>query len=295
LVNSICGGFCACYRHCWFFWSRSYAIRRCFFSSERFASVLQEAVYALFYIANWVRAFGAKMVVLEHTWSLSIEEQFYVIWPLLMLGLFRLKLGAKANLGILIGGLLALWVWRAVLTYSGASIARLYNGFDVHSDILLIGCILGYTHAVAGRDGLSWLDKKPTLFAGLLGGSIVVLLMFALFGTYTSPQLYYWQFIVISICLTILLLATITLPTHHLFRTLLRTRWLVWTGQISYGLYLWHYPVYRIMFEQGMSWPLVLFLGSAVTVICASLSFYTIEKWFLKMKKNYRPSIPQAV
>ncbi len=68
---------------------------------------------------------------------------------------------------------------------------------------------------------------------------------------------------------------------------MLAAKALVWTGTISYGLYLWHYPIYRVMFSFEMSKIVVITIGSLMTFTVAVSSYYLMEKPILKLKKNF--------
>ena len=81
------------------------------------------------------------MVYLAHTWSLTIEEQFYLLWPVVLLWTAR-RGGVGCTLGLALALALASWSWRIVLTLDGAAVTRLYNGLDTRVDALMWGCVL---------------------------------------------------------------------------------------------------------------------------------------------------------
>src|ERR1700682_755747 len=110
------------------------------FSHELSMRVIDDVV-AFTYISNYWRAFnGPGLWYNVHTWSLSLEEQFYLIWPLTFALLVRFFKKSGTTVAILVIMALGFWPWRIYLTLDGAQIVRLYNSFDTRADSLLFGC-----------------------------------------------------------------------------------------------------------------------------------------------------------
>ena len=111
----------------------------------------QELLVAACYVANWPALHMVDMPVLGHTWSLSLEEQFYLLWPVLLYGMLRLRLRRGLILLLVCAGILAtaslrfgLYRWyRASGPVQTADIMRMYCGLDTRADTLLIGCLVG--------------------------------------------------------------------------------------------------------------------------------------------------------
>ncbi|MFL6214837.1 MAG: acyltransferase family protein [Blastocatellia bacterium] len=221
----------------------------------------------LLYAANWWRAYVADIGALGHTWSLSIEEQFYMLWPMIF-AVFIVKLKRPAH--VLLLAALAVMVYRLAMTFVFPSY-RIYNGLDTRADALLVGCCC----ALAGRARLSsWLGAGSALIlAGLLFG--VPLRVCESLG-----------FVPLSLAAFAsggLILSLERAPGGRLARALSFPP-LNWIGKLSYGLYLWHLPIMVLPEFEHVRMPLKF----AATFACASLSFYLLERPCLRLKNHYR-------
>lgn len=216
------------------------------------ARIRGDALATLGYVANWhaITAghdywaiFGAPSP-LDHTWSLAIEEQFYVLWPLLVLGLVavrnRPRLLPRRVFVVALGGAVALAGVALGLTLSGASDARVYYGTDARAPAILLGAALaaasvwwGPARSAAGRlgielagvVGIGWLAWSWTQ----LGGQDPFLLRGGLLACGVAA---------------VAVLAAAAQPRRGPIALALSAAPLCWLGLISYGLYLWHWPVY---------------------------------------------------
>lgn len=114
--------------------------------------------------------------------------------------------------------------------------------------------------------------------------AVAVLLAFATASDWRDPAMYYWGFVIIELCAAVLLLDIII--TDGYIRHLLAMKWLMWVGSISYGLYLWHYPVYRTMAAMGLDQLNLIIWGTLVTFGFAILSYYLFGKTDIKTEKK---------
>jgi peptidoglycan/LPS O-acetylase OafA/YrhL len=264
-----------------------------FRSQQRFHSAYIDSLIALFYLSNWARAFSIHPpYYLGHTWSLSIEEQFYILWPLILLILLRL-LKNRYQVVIVAAALAAVsWLARIHLLSNHATPERLYNGLDVRADGLLLGCTL----ALALSSGLLTRPnhrEKLSLFLMVMApASAAGLAAFSTLGNSQSPWMFRFGFLIIEL-LAVILILDVLINTNSLVKKLLRMKWLVWIGTISYGLYLWHYPIFCAMVELRFSGQKVLIFGSLASFLVASLSYYVMEKPVLRLKKHFAGATPE--
>lgn len=245
----------------------------------------------LLYFGNWLRAFQIPHeAYLGHTWSLSIEEQYYVLWPALFalaLALARPKPGSpqsnpvferKVNLLFWVpalGAVILLCVgWRSWLALSGAHWERLYNGTDMRLDSLAFGALLALTFDTQPvQAACRWLARPWLVWlmvAAMLAGALKV--------DVRALPWYAWQqplFVLLSLALIMSILKT---PTGWGLRFLFQNPVALYLGAICYGLYLWHYPLIWIgytVFELSV-WQ-CLAVTAPLALAMASLSYHWIE------------------
>jgi peptidoglycan/LPS O-acetylase OafA/YrhL len=212
-----------------------------------------------FYAANLVLAAGSHL--LENSpfwpfWSLAEEEQFYLVWPILLLLILRRGVRESriaAGLGCIV---VALSAYGAVLGLTGSTATRIYYAPDTHSAALTLGCLL----ALLWRAGLrvpqpiGWLA-----LAALVGGSSL--------ATRTATVAY-----LLPLMATAATLFVGAALEPGILSRFLSWRPVVWVGLISYGLYVWHF-----FFLWLFDWH-APFVSLALTLAAATFSYYGIEK-----------------
>ena len=257
-----------------------------------FRDALFASLIALSYISNWWQAFQIPGIGnMGHTWTLAVEEQFYLLWPISLALLVRIC-GVRWRLVCAIGGIaFAFWGWRIWLTMTDAPWPRLYYGLDTRADALMVGCALsvGLTLLPAGA------YPKIERFLPKLGWPLLTLpfIIGALFTTFPTPS-YFYAGIMLCGALPGAVLVTVLVRTSDtsLHRFLERPKF-VFLGRIFYGMYLWHYPILFAMRDlTGASSLVLAAVGLPLTVLMSTLSYAYIERHFMRVRNA--PAQPAA-
>jgi peptidoglycan/LPS O-acetylase OafA/YrhL len=253
--------------------------------SESLSKRWSESISALFYVNNWATISGggsyfdyfAGPQPLEHLWSLSIEEQFYLVWPLLLL-LFMWRFSGRlvdvAKITIALAA--ASFVTMAILAQPALDNTRAYEGTDARAGELLIGAALALIYRPSRVRVRPPAGVRILVDAVGLAALSVMLWMVASTSFY-SLSLYRGGFLLLSLA-TALLVAVVSYP-GSLLGSAFAIPPLRWIGERSYGIYLWHMPVVAFTppsLLKGVSVPLVV-LQVALTFGLAALSWRLIE------------------
>jgi peptidoglycan/LPS O-acetylase OafA/YrhL len=257
------------------------------------ALVWPQTIASLLYVNNYYEALRGDLgTPLSHSWSLGIEEQFYVLWPLAFVLLRRNRLRMARALGFT---LVAIWIYRAVRVAAGTSPIYVHYAFDTRADHLLVGCLL----AVSLRAGL-WTRAFDRVTRGASTSIATVLLLVTsvwlgrIFGNGYKQTI---GFAVEALLLAMLLVQVIALRDSPLWRWL-NSRPLTYLGTISYSVYLYQQIVPGPVMRGLSQAPAVLQLGvsSAIIVALASGSYFIVERPFLALKERFAtPREPRPV
>jgi peptidoglycan/LPS O-acetylase OafA/YrhL len=254
------------------------------------------------YVNNWYQVFGGLSYVdqsgrpplLRHLWSLAVEEQFYLVWPIVMLVVLRVFRHRLPAAGAVFAGLaVASFAWSQVL-YDGSSpyaVNRVYLGTDTRATGLLLGAALATVwrpHTLA-RGAVR--ARGRTLDLVGVAGLVILLLTHMVLRIEHSTEdprgfapLFRGGFIVVDVA-TLMVIAAVTHPGSLLGRRLLSVQPLRWIGTRSYGLYLWHWPVFQLLRPIGepsgtdveIGWAPALLLRLAITAVVTELSYQLVE------------------
>jgi len=264
------------------------------------ADVLATALY----VANWHQIWTGSgyfaqtglVSPLQHTWSLAIEEQFYLIWPLVLLGLLKLTRSVRLLFGITVIGAVASAVEMAVLYGpQGAGLNRVYYGTDTRAQALLAGAALAMAvHLRASAKGRP--SGAPPRFAvvtaavGVLGFAGLVAMMDL--ARSSSSWLFRGGFVVVDASvLAIIVSVTSSSPGFSPTRRLLETWPFRKLGLISYGVYLWHFPLFLWLTTQstGLGGTALLALRFGSTLIVSVISYVVVEQPIRTRRVHGRP------
>lgn len=229
------------------------------------------AFYTLFYAANWAHAYHIdESYGLAHTWSLSIEEQFYLVWPPVLVGLLRSGRSRPAVFRLLVVGVTAVALWRAHLWRQGADFDRLYNGTDTRADALLVGCALAF--AVYSGGAKEWGRR-------LAAPCLLLVVCVLVFGLPTALWLRDGGATALAVLIAVLIWSLVSPGRGGWVHPILESAPLAWVGKISYGLYIWHVPVFYVVgWERPWSLYAALAVKVAVSFALATLSYYLVER-----------------
>lgn len=211
----------------------------------------RETILALLYVSNWSMAFDFRESGLAHVWSLAVEAQFYLLWPLILPRVWPMWLGAA-------------WLILTASRYFIPDPIFTYYALPFHATGLILGALVAL--------------KRPPPQFGWLG-----LIAIALAYRYGSGWGAGWQLPATELG-TALLISALLQPS--LLTSIFAWKPAAWIGLISYGIYLWHWPV--ALLTQGRWWSFGVTYAASIGL--AAASYYGIEQRF--RKKRHVPISP---
>ena len=241
---------------------------------------LNGVVSAALYQADWADVQKVDLAALGHTWTLSVEGQFYLLWPPVLLLLVDRLRPSRVMLATL-GLALAFAADRAVVWLRTGELLRTVHGLDAQADTLLLGALIGMA--------FHWrlLDRAPRLAGALRYAFVPAFALFMVASWLAVPENLFWVIGVLGLCSALMVLAAVELPVAGA-RRLLVQRDLVWLGQISYSLYLWHVPVMRLIPPGTVPEELLVLVRVALSFALALLSYHLVERPVSRLR--HRPT-----
>jgi peptidoglycan/LPS O-acetylase OafA/YrhL len=266
---------------------------------------LGDSPFALFGGMNWWLVFRqtdyfeaiGRPPLLQHTWSLGVEAQFYLVWPLILLLVLRYfgknKIPGAALLIAAFSGIALLVVSMQIDAASGSKVSHVYFGTDTHS----IGLFLGAALAVRWipQNLQETVSRKAQDFIDGIGvvGFLGIIAAF-LFINESDPTLYKLAFPLVGI-FGCAIITSIVHPASR-FAPILSSKPFIWIGERSYAIYLWHWVVFQVTrpnFDlEGSDWALtvlrvlIVFFLADISLRLVELPVRTglVDYWFKGMK-----------
>lgn len=231
------------------------------------------------YVSAWVRAFDlSSLGWMGHTWTLAVEEWFYVLWPIAAVLALR-----RNRMGLVVASLASVSVAYRLVSEHTFSHPYLVNAPDEQANLLLIGCCLAVV-LLRRREALSSSVAVPAGWVALL---VLAVLLGGLAGESSTHGLSFYagEITLIGVATAAVITVTLVAPTSLITRGL-SMRPAVWLGRRSYGVYLWHYPLV------GLASPVHAYTGAtllasrlgviATSVLAAAGSYRWVERPFVR-------------
>ena len=236
---------------------------------------------SLFYVANWWFVFAERSYFeqfgspspFRHMWSLGIEEQWYLVWPLVVsvvggaVAVARARIAAGVALAAAASAVWMAWLYDPLVDPS-----RVYFGTDTRAQALLVGSALAFARAAGGLR-----DSRLPALAGVAGAGVLAAMFVAVDDI--DAWMYRGGYLLAAVASAAVVALCVASPAHAL-RRLLSVAPLVAVGKISYGLYLYHWPVYTWLWPGRIEWtePALALLRWTVTFAVAGASYVLVER-----------------
>lgn len=290
------------------------------FSPEAVAGLREDAVAAFFWVANWRSVFeetdyftqGGTPSPLQHVWSLGVEEQYYVVWPLVLIAValgLALRARRRGRPAATLGGVRLAAVAVATAGAVASAVAavalasddtrnRVYFGTDTRAQALLTGAaaaalVVGDWPALTSgwsvirtRWGRWVVRLLPPAGLAVLAGAVH-------WATGSADEFRHGLLSVVALA-SIAVIAPVALYQDGMIARALAWRPLAWLGGISYGIYLWHWPVFLVLNGERTGWSgWSLFAARCTaTVAVAFVSWWAIEEPIRRWRPVSVPMLP---
>jgi peptidoglycan/LPS O-acetylase OafA/YrhL len=229
----------------------------------------------IFYYSNTSLRHVPLPPSVSHLWSLAVEEQFYLIWPLCLSLFLALRRRLTPTICGLVGTIAVIAIHRAYMWNHGTPRNVLYTRLDTRGDALLVGCLLAQL----------WVrNKLPKRGVQLAGWVALALYLYLVHVGARNPFLYRGGYTLIAVAVGVILLAV--LETEWVVNRVLRARPLRALGRVSYGLYIWHLPIFYAVQRYGHTWrpPVQMIIALGLSALATYGSWVLVERPFLRWK-----------
>ncbi|AKU16772.1 hypothetical protein VV02_14330 [Luteipulveratus mongoliensis] len=274
--------------------------------SQTPGTIRGDGIAALFYVANWrmiitgqsyFEQFGAPSPF-RHTWTLAIEEQYYLLFPLLLLLLLRIFRQRRSWGPVLVVGALGL-LSALVMSWVNkpGDPSRVYYGTDARMQDILVGAVLALVLHRMGKARVAALAQHRGVLA-VLGWVTAAGTLAAFLWLPADGWVFSGGFLLFDVMFVFLVLSVELAPTTSIAR-IISTPVLAWVGKLSYGLYLWHWPIFIFLSPDRVDLGTVplMALRFAVTFAVATASFYLVEDPIRRgsLRRRLGPRVSPAV
>lgn len=246
------------------------------------------SLVVLLYLSDFVLGWGSGHLSgpYFHTWSLAVEEHFYLLWPPLVAVLSKKRVGGPIALWLALAVAGAAAIWTAVLWMSGAPFSRVAFSFDTRGLIgLSIGCALG---TALRTPAVSDLARRFSFWAVLAFGALASLIMLGP----SDSTLALGGFLIIDVLAAILVAGCI--QGASLVSRFFSLRPLQVIGKRAYGIYLWHLPAFVVVETWALATPLSVGLKVLLAAVLVEVSWRFVEQPALRLRHRFAPSSRRA-
>jgi peptidoglycan/LPS O-acetylase OafA/YrhL len=226
-----------------------------------------DAALAAAYLSDYTQAFWGIPRFLVHTWSLSVEEHFYILWPLALLGILRLQ--RPNQIRALAGLYVAATAWRFYSCFTAGTFDEIYFRFDTRLSGLMLGALL----AIVCERGVTSSPRTLMRLGATSALGLGVLILSAPWGLPIGLAVHVMAAEVAAAGLIVAVIASRDTPIHRI----LATGPFVTIGVLSYGLYLWHYPI-AFALRDIVPWYWTITLTLPLSLLGAAVSYMTVER-----------------
>lgn len=257
---------------------------------DDFWPVVKDAISSVLYYSNWTKIYNYVYPgMYGHTWSLSVEEQFYIIWPVLF-SLFLLARLRLAHILLLLSFVaLTAMLWRYYLIGQDAPWSRLYYALETRMDAFVAGGALALSFGVLHKYTTAWIWHFFLYLCAL------ALLVVVILGRPREIEYFLWQQS-LALVLSISVILLLTSRRDSIFKKFFCMRWCVFLGERCYSLYLWHWPIiWLLLVETELEKTTILLIVVPLTVLLSTLTYSFVEAPFLSRGSLMHRSQEKAV